>query len=207
MAGSRGHGFTLLETLVMLIISSLAVMMLFQALAGFNRSRERIAALEGVRNNDKVVLDWIRDSFRGVVAIDAPGTQPKPDDPAAGLHGTAKGFTALTLAPLLGPPGTPVEVQWSIERGANGNRLVYREAGQAPLTLPLRDAGELHFAYLDHDGKITDSWPPKLGLQAALPAAIELQSGGNASPVRVVAQSLAAPLPMQLSPYTNEDDQ
>ena len=206
MIRSREHGFTLLETLVMLIVSSLAVMMLFQALASFNHSRERIAALEGVRNNDAVVLGWIRDSFRGVVAIDAPGTTAKPDDPAAGLHGTAEGFTALTLAPLLGPPGTPVKVQWSIERGASGNRLVYREAGQAPLILPLRDAGELRFGYLDHDGKAATSWPPKLGLQAPLPVAIELQFGSGAQ-LRVVAQSIATPLPMQLSPYTNEDDQ
>lgn len=206
MTRSREHGFTLLETLVMLVVSALAVMMLFQALAGFNHSRERVAALEGVRNNDAVVLDWIRGSFRGVVAIDAPGTTPKPDDPAAGLRGTAEGFTALTLAPLLGPPGTPVKVQWSIERGAVGSRLVYREEGQAPLTLPLRGAGELHFAYLDRDGKSAASWPPKLGLQAPLPAAIELQFGSGAQ-VRVVAQSIATPLPMQLSPYSSEDEQ
>jgi len=97
--------------------------------------------------------------------------------------------------------------RWSIERGSGGNRLVYREAGQAPLTLPLRDAGELHFAYLDQDGKAQDSWPPELGLQAPLPVAIELQSGGSTQPVRVVVQSLATHLPMQLAPYTNQDDQ
>lgn len=206
MTRSRQRGFTLLETLVMLIISSLAVMMLFQALAGFNHSRERVAALEGVRNNDAVMLGWIRESFRGVVAIDAPGTTPKPDDPAAGLRGTDQGFTALTVAPLLGPSGVPVKIQWSIENGADGKQLIYREAGQAPLTLPLRGTSELQFAYLDHNGKTTTSWPPKLGVQAPLPVAIELQFGSGVQ-TRVVAQSIATPRPMQLAPYSNEADQ
>lgn len=200
----RTHGFTLLETLVMLIISSLTVMLLFQTLAGFNHSRERIAALEGVRNNDVVVLGWVRDSFRGVVAIDAPGTTPKPDDPAAGLRGTIDGFTALTMAPLLGPAGNPVKVRWGIERDTGGSHLVYQEEGRPPLTLPLRDAGDLHFAYLDHDGKVVTSWPPKLGLQAPLPTAIELQFGGS---THMVVQSIAAPMPMQLPAYTTDADE
>lgn len=205
MSRSRERGFTLLETLVMLIISSLAVMMLFQALAGFNHSRQRIAATEGVRNNDAVVLGWIRESFRGVVAIDAPGKPPKPDDPAAGLRGDADGFTALTIAPLLGPQGTPVKVQWRIESDARGQRLVYEEAGQAPLILPLGGTGGLRFVYLDQDGEAMTSWPPQLGLQAPLPVAIALQFGSGAQ-TRVVAQSIATPRPMQLAPYTNEDD-
>jgi hypothetical protein len=206
MTRSHRSGFTLLETLVMLIISSLAVMMMFQALAGFNRSRERIGAIEGVRNNDVVVLGWVRDSFRGVVAIDTPGATPKPDDPAAGLHGTADGFTALTVAPLLGPAGVPVKVQWSVEHGANGSHLIYQEEGQPPLTLPLRNASDLHFSYLDQEGKAMTNWPPKLGLQAPLPTAIELQFG-SAEQARVVVQSITAPLPMQLPAYAPETDE
>lgn len=207
MARPREHGFTLLETLVTLVVASLAMMMMFQALAGFNHARERIAALEGVRNNDAVVLDWLRDSFQGVVAIEATaGVARQPGDPSAGLRGTADGFTALTLAPLLGQVGTPVRVQWHIERSRSGNTLTYQEPGRAPLTLPLRDASELRFVYLDESGAATPEWPPKTGLQAPLPSAIELQLGDGAQ-MRVVAQAIGTPRPMQLAPYTAGDDE
>ena len=207
MARLGERGFTLLETLVMLVVSSLAIMMMFQALAGFNHARERISALEGVRNNDAVVLGWLRDSFRGVVAIEpTAGVTRKSDDPAAGLRGTADGFTALTLTPLLGQAGAPVRVQWQIERSVNGSILIYQETGRTPLTLPLRDAGELHFVYLDKSGTATPEWPPNSGLQTPLPNAIELQLGHGAQ-MRVVAQAIATPRPMQLAPYTVGEDE
>ena len=207
MRGPRERGFTLLETLVMLIVSALALMMMFQALAGFNHSRERMGALESVRNNDAVVLGWLRDNFRGVVAIEAtPGVARQPDDPAAGLRGAADGFTALTLAPLLGQNGAPVEVQWRIAHTDSGSALIYQEAGRAPLTLPLRDASELSFAYLDANGVVTAEWPPQAGLQAPLPSAIELRLGSGAR-TRVVAQAIATPRPMQLAPYTVGDNE
>lgn len=203
---ARRQGFTLLETLVMLVVSSLAVMLMFQALAGFDRSRQRVAALEGVRDNDAVVLGWIRDSFRGLVALAGTGKARQPGDPAAGLHGDADGFTALTLSPLLGPAGVPVTVRWSIRRDARGDALVYRETGHAPLTLPLRDAGDMHFAYVGKGGKSTPDWPPELGVQAAMPQAIELHYGTAGDP-HVIHQALATPLPLELAPYTVEENE
>ena len=71
----RARGFTLMEMLVTLIVSALAVTLMFQALASFNRSRERAAALEGVRNNKAVLAGWIGDSIRGIVAVD-PASLP-----------------------------------------------------------------------------------------------------------------------------------
>ncbi len=203
---ARARGFTLLEMLVTLVISSLAVLMLFQTLAGFSHTRERLAAREAVRNNNAVVLGWIGDSFRGVVAIKAPGMTLQADDPAGGLHGDADGFTALTLAPLLGPTGTPTKVTWRIARDPDNVHLTYQEDGQEPLSLPLRDADNLRFAYLDHDGKAQDSWPPKLGEQIALPSAIELQYGHGAQ-AHTVTQAIAAPLPMQLTTYGREAEE
>ncbi|MDE2308858.1 MAG: type II secretion system protein [Xanthomonadaceae bacterium] len=207
MAGPRrARAFTLMETLVMLLISALAMSLMFQALAGFNRSRQRAAALEGVRDNGTVVLDWLRDSIRGLVALDMTGLTVKADDPVLGLKGDARGFTATTLDPLLGAAGVPVTVSWRVQPAAGGDRLVYREAGQPPLTLALRDAGALHFAYLDRDGKALPGWPPKLGLQKPLPQAIELLGDGSGGS-QVMVQSIAVPRPMPLTPYTNPEAQ
>ncbi|MDE2156359.1 MAG: hypothetical protein KGJ32_10765 [Xanthomonadaceae bacterium] len=202
----RARAFTLMETLVMLLISALAMTLMFQALAGFNRSRQRAAALEGVRDNGAVVLDWLRDSIRGLVALDMTGLTVKADDPVLGLKGDAQGFTATTLDPLLGAAGVPVTVSWQVQPAAGGDRLVYRETGQQPLTLSLRDAGTLHFAYLDQDGKALPGWPPRLGLQVPLPQAIELLTDGG-SGSQVMVQSIAVPRPMPLTPYTNPEGQ
>lgn len=202
----RERAFTLMETLVMLLISAMAMALMFQALAGFNRSRERVAALEGVRNNGTVVLDWLRDSIRGLVAFDMTGLTVNADDPVLGLKGNAQGFTATTLNPLLGTTGVPVTVSWQVQPAADGDRLVYRETGQPPLTLPLREVGTLHFDYLDKDGKAHASWPPQLGLQKPLPQAVELLTdGGDGS--QVMTQSIAVPRPMPLTPYTNPESQ
>ena len=202
----RARAFTLMETLVMLLISALAMTLMFQALAGFNRSRQRAAALEGVRDNGAVVLDWLRDSIRGLVALDMTGLTTNADDPVLGLKGDAQGFTATTLDPLLGAAGVPVTISWHVQPAASGDRLVYRETGQQPLTLSLREVGTLHFAYLDKDGKALPSWPPQLGLQVPLPQAIELLSDGSDGS-QVMAQSIAVPRPMLLTPYTNPEDQ
>jgi len=207
MAGPRRQrAFTLMETLVMLLISALAMTLMFQALAGFNRSRQRAAALEGVRDNGAVVLDWLRDSIRGLVALDMTGLTTNADDPVLGLKGDARGFTATTLNPLLGATGVPVTVSWQVQPAAGGDRLVYRETGQPPLALPLREVGTLHFDYLDQDGKAHASWPPQLGLQKPLPQAVELLTDGSDGS-QVMAQSIAVPRPMPLTPYTNPGDQ
>lgn len=200
----RARGFTLMETLVVLLISALAMTLMFQALAGFNRARQRVAALEGVRNNGTVVLDWLRDSIHGLVALDMTGLTVRADDPVLGLRGDQNGFTATTLTPLQGAAGVPVTVQWKVS--TDGTSLIYDETGKAPLTLPLRDQSGLQFAYLDAKGKALASWPPRLGVQVALPQAIELRSGHD-NDEQVMLQSIAVPRPMPLTPYTNPGDQ
>lgn len=198
-------GFTLMETLVMLIVSALAVTLMFQALASFSRSHERVAALEGVRDSDTVVLDWLRDSIRGLVSFDPTGLTLGPKDAGQGLQGDASGFSATTLAPLLHPTGGPVVVQWRVAAGSTGSQLVYQEPGQKPLTLTLHDVHSMHFGYLDKEGKTHAHWPPRLGLQEALPDTVELIIDGD-SGVQVLAQAIATPRPMKLTPYSNGDD-
>lgn len=216
----RQRGFTLMETLVMLIISALAVTLMMQALSSFNRSREHIVRLEGVRDNDSVALGWLGDSLRGLVSVSSAAQPGKVIEPAAlddtdagnGLKGDANGFSAQTLTPLLGPPGVPVTVQWQVVRNAgSGDSLEYREPGHQPMILPLNDADALAFSYLDSDGKVHDTWPPKQGLQDPMPQTIQLQiagqGGGHADHVRVLARSPMAPQPMVLTPYAPPEDE
>lgn len=201
----RSRGFTLMETLVMLIVSALAVTMMFQALASFSRSRQRIAALEGVRDNRAVLFGWISDSIRGIVAID-PASLPvsESDDPQVGLRGDSRGFEASTISPLMGTAGVPAVIRWELQDAPHGARLVYHEAGRAPLFFALGES--VHFEYLDEKGQLHRTWPPKLGEQKALPDVIELTADDGDRHV-LVAGSIAAPYPQRLAPYDLEVDQ
>lgn len=198
----RNQGaFTLLETLVMLIISALVVTLMFQALAGFNRARQRVAAIEGVRDNRSVLFGWMRDSISAIVAIaPIPGAAVPADDPSLGLRGNAEGFAATTLGSLVAPSGTPVTVSWRVSVANGRARLMYQEQAGESFAFDLGRA-EVSFQYMDVEGKWQSSWPPELGVASPLPLAVELtmRSGGRED---IWVQALAAPEPITPAPYT-----
>ena len=193
------QGFTLMEMLVTLIITALAVVLMFQALASFNHSRVRISSLEGVRDNKAVMAGWVGDTIRGIVAVDPRSLAvSEKGDPELGLTGDANGFSAMTVSPLESGTGMPTVIRWQVDRGPAGDGLAYREAGRQTLHLPLGES--VRFAYMDDKGKLHSQWPPEVGLQQALPAAIQLTWSENSQP-RVLVAAIAAPRPTLLAPY------
>lgn len=198
----RAQGFTLMEVLVTLIITALAVAMMFQALGSFNHARVRTAALEGVRDNKTVMAGWIGDSIRGIVAIDPRSLKvSKKGDPELGLTGDANGFSAMTVSPLEGGMGIPTVIRWQVEHGPENDGLAYREAGRPALYLPMGQS--FRFAYMDDKGKLHAQWPPEQGVQQALPDAIQLTYTQDGQP-KVLVTAIAAPKPTLLAPYSIE---
>lgn len=202
----RFRGFTLIETLVMLIISALVVSLMFQALSGFNRARQRVAAIEGVRNNQAVLYGWLRDTIRGVVAVD-PASIPgvKGDDAMLGLKGDEQGFTATTLDALEGESGLPVKVRWSTASSDVGTDLIYEQLGHRPLNFALGNT-RVSFGYIDESGAVSAQWPPRLGKQQALPQAVQITIDG-VSDHRVLVESLAVPHQLLPDPFQVPDEQ
>lgn len=202
----RFRGFTLIETLVMLIISALVVALMFQALAGFNRARQRVAAIEGVRNNQAVLYGWMRDTIRGVVAVD-PASVPghKSDDVLYGMRGDSHGFMATTLEALDGEPGLPVEVRWKAVSSDGGTELTYEQTGHRPLSFALGNA-RVSFGYLDETGAVSEQWPPSLGKQQALPQAVQVTVDG-VSGRRVLVEALAVPHQLLPDPFQVSSDE
>lgn len=198
----RAQGFTLMEVLVTLIITALAVALLFQALGSFNHARVRTAALEGVRDNKTVMAGWIGDTIRGIVAVDPRSLAvSKKGDPELGLTGDADGFSAMTVSPLESGTGIPTVIRWQVEHGPTDDGLAYRETGREALYLPMGQS--LQFAYMDHQGKWHAQWPPEQGLQQALPDAIQLTYTDDGQP-KVLVTAIAAPRPTLLAPYDLE---
>lgn len=191
--GGSMRGFTLMETLVMLMLVSITALLMFQMLGSYRIARARFVAQSGEFDRQSLFDAWFADSVRGLHAV-----------PGQVLQGTATSFSGVSLNPLFGPPGAPARVEWTLQRTPAGDWTIrYVEDGTERWTLPLADAGQARFAYLDGDGKVGDVWPPASGMQDALPVSVALLRGdGDAS--RVQLATVRGPRKALAEPYEME---
>lgn len=196
VVGGRAAGFTLMETLVMLVLVSFAVLLMFQMLGAYRIAGERTAAQAGNIDRQGLFDAWFMDSVRGMHAL-----QDQP------MQGSKTGFSAVTLNPLYGSPGAPTTVRWELVSKPGEDTVVrYSEAGEPRWQLPLRDAERSHFAYVDEQGEMHDRWPPQQGLQVGLPTSVALLTGGDAVVARLRLASVLGPLQPQVAPFELEQE-
>jgi len=193
----RHRGFTLMETLVMLVLVSFSVLLMFQMLGSYRIASARVAA-QSERIDRQVLFDaWFADTVRGLYALKA---EP--------LRGDTLSFSGLSLNPLLASPGAPTAFSWRLDFTATrGWVMTYSERGAARWSLPLNNTGEARFVYFDADGKAQDRWPPALGLQGELPQAIALvREGERGEHDRVRIASVFGPMHEHIELYQPEQD-
>lgn len=184
MSGLRGpggacaKGFTLMETLVMLVLVSLAALLMFQLLDGYRIAQLRVADQAGRLDRAALFEAWLGDSIQGLLAI--------PDRP---FTGSRREFEGVTLNPVFGSPGAPTHVHWAItDAPGDDGVLVYAEAGRERWRMPMRDADQAAFAFVDASGAQHDRWPAALGTSDPLPSAvILLRVGDDGTAVRLAA--------------------
>lgn len=187
-------GFTLMETLVMLMLVSMAATLMFQMLAGYQAAQRRVAGQAELLDRSALVHAWFVESARGL--------HPAPDTP---LNGERDAFSGETLNPLLATPGAPTRFAWALETEQGETYLVYSEGGETQWSLPLRDGEEARFAYAAPDGSLHDRWPPALGRPQALPAAVALMIGSGAAE-RVWLAAVLGPLDPRVDPFELEQE-
>lgn len=195
-ASSSARGFTLMETLVMLVLVGLAVGMMFQMLGGYRIAAERAAAQAGGIDRATLVDAWFRGTVNGLHATED-----------LLLDGDRAGFSAATLNPLYATAGRPTPLRWELAPDAGaGPRVRYLEQGTLRFELPLRAAREARFGYVDDTGRLHDRWPPATGLQGRLPASVVLVSAGDGRVERLRIASVLGPLAPRIDPFQLEDD-
>jgi general secretion pathway protein J len=165
----RAAGFTLVESLVVLVIVSLTVLVMFQMLGSYRVARERVAAHAGGIDRRALVEAWFTDSVRGLQALERAPLEGGPDR-----------FAAVTLNPVLAPAGAPTPVEWRLLREGGDQLLVYSEDGAERWRLPLRAGATAEFVYFSRDGREAARWPPEAGMQDLLPGSIALVQDGTA---------------------------
>ncbi len=149
------RGFTLLEALVVLVITSLISVVLVQGLGLL------LGARTGVQTKlvevDEALLEQslFLEPLRGIVP-------DYPDRPHI-FAGEAKRLHGMTTRPLQGRTGTPVPFTLTIshDRPSNSSMLTYQEYNTPALLLGTWEGETGAFAYRDLTGAWLEAWPPE----------------------------------------------
>jgi prepilin-type N-terminal cleavage/methylation domain-containing protein len=175
----KQRGFTLIEMLVVLIITALVSGVLFQALERSYSLQRRFGTELFKVQQGQMAIDWYRQTVQGLY----------PDQPNASniFKGDAVSFTGLTTNPLGEEYGAPTPIQWALVARTDQPRvdLVYREHGQDTVIASWQGT-EAKFAYYDEQQVAHDTWPPALGLFPQLPRQVQLEARDNGEPVTIV---------------------
>lgn len=183
-------GFTLIETLVVLVIAAAITAILMFAFDRVLDIRLRLAAfLEGT-DVPTLVAGWFRDSADGLVA-DVKGGRNR-------FAGNARGFTGLSLAPIDGKPGVPTRISWQLQFNAASDRtyLRYREGAGDRLTIASWPGNLGSLRYCGADLVCHPHWPAS-DKASELPALIVLEAvkGTAFWPILAAPRSGRNPLP------------
>lgn len=156
----KSRGFTLVEVLVVLVITSMVSALLFQVLAQVGRVQARFGEQLAQSQGGAMRAEWFRQVVQGLQAVEA-------DDPQR-FEGQARRFVGLTRTGLQAQVGAPQWVAMEIQfaRQGVGGAVRYAATARAEpeaVLLDWIDPGTAEFAYLDASGVEYSQWPPAAG--------------------------------------------
>lgn len=188
----RQRGLTLLELLVTLVIAAMLVALLSQSVSLVYRIE---AVLAGERLRGQALLlrtEWLRLALAGLQPGDRAGR--------GALRGDSRELVGRTTNPIGPSAGGWGELSLRLRFEPQSGETLLERIGPTPerrtQTL-LRWPGDVgRFGYLRRDGTMEPQWPPALGTQPALPAAVVLETAlpGFATLI-AVPHAVDSPLP------------
>ncbi|AZU03108.1 hypothetical protein X907_0561 [Glycocaulis alkaliphilus] len=153
-------GFTLIETLIALIIAAMVTLVLLDTLSAVSAQAARLD--RAVAGTQEQIIDWL--TLDRAIA----GLQPDYLEGGTPFEGDEAGFRGLTDLTLTGHAGAVGIVTVTLEEdeaasrdGGPVSRLVYTENGERVAEYVLAVPARL--AYLDFDGNAHPAWPPEQG--------------------------------------------
>lgn len=197
------RGFTLLEMLVVLVLTALVVGIVFEGLGRVADLRVRLARhLDGALDA-AITGSW----FRSSLAALQTDLQGAPDV----FRGGPQEMSGLTLKPVDLPAGAPAAFAWRLTADAASatTRLGYRGADGAWREIAAWPGTGARFLYAGPDGEWRDEWPPPLSggstplgqvvsrQRPQLPRFVRLEGGTGAEARSIVATILGTTMPRQ----------
>lgn len=169
-----------MEILVVLLITSAASTILFQALDKVYRMQGRLGEGLDKAHQSGMTMDWFRLTASGLIS--------DPSDTELKFFGKGREWSGLSINPLSEDAGIPTRIKWELEfNPADGfTHLVYRE-GDRRSNIAAWQGGEAQFVYLDRRRERHDSWPPVMGGQDSLPQVILIEAVDRGDAINVAA--------------------
>lgn len=183
--GRHVGGFTLLEAIVTLVIVSLIVAVLMQALGQALNMRTRVLHYQRESRLASLQEQWFRDTVGSAVS-DLP-------DAFGRLRGSAGSLELVTPAALGG--GGLQRIRWSLRPVPGGHALHYHDATWADGVVvagPLQNAA---FAYLGRNGDWLREWEPAEDANILLPRMVRLEGMTTSGPLLWLVPITADPAP------------
>lgn len=186
------RAFTLLEILVVLILTSLITGILLQGLQQVYRLQSHFGAETFDARQGAMRIDWFRTSINGVM--------PDYPDGANKFKGELRRMQGQTTAPLDAPDGALVPFLWRIDFDSKeGGMALFAGEGNEASAILTWPGNEGRFIYVDAMGQSHDSWPPFIGSPPQVPQIVVLEMGasGQATKLAAVPRGPDKPWPKQ----------
>lgn len=197
MRNFQPRGFTLIEILVVLIITGFIVAILLQSLHQVFRLQTHFGSEIFNTQRGAMYTDWFRQSINSLMSVHEDSKQK--------FSGEQRQMSGLTLSPLDQESGALAPFIWRLEFDPRSGQtgLYYGDAGGKQPALPILawQGNSGRFIYMDAENEAHDSWPPFLGKWPQLPKAIYLESGA-AEQLRLI---VAAPRGADTPPLRRKD--
>lgn len=166
--GNGTGGLTLLELLVVLVLTSLLGTLVVQGVGFFLGRYDTVARVGKTAALTLLQRHWFASTVEGMVP------SLRGNRRFEGLETT---FEGTTLRPLAVQPGRPTRVRWSIDPKDDDSSLVAytEEDGPTWTVLVLREPG-WSFEYADSAGRWHERWPLDVRSKQSLPRMVRLVS-------------------------------
>jgi Tfp pilus assembly protein PilV len=158
-------GISLLEVLVVIVLTGLVSTMLLQAttftLAAFDKNK----GYQNRYQRELLSSRWMRDSIEHLVAS---------LDEEFSMNGSNLRLEGYSLAPLYKKSGELVRVEWSIDKAGDRQQLWYKEGDGKNLLMASWAARNASFTYIASDGTEYSQWPAGENEVGHVPAQVKL---------------------------------
>lgn len=170
-AGNRfpQKGFTLLEMLVVVILTGMVSALLFQGLQQVFRLDTHMGRELFNTQERAMYTQWFRQSVNGMIP-DSEGGKNR-------FRGSEREFAGLTIAPVNAATEALLAFSWRLrfDPGTGRTQLAYGPAEGALVVMDWQ-GNSGRFVYVDRNDKHHAAWPPSPGKWPQLPRAIYLET-------------------------------